>query len=56
MLILYGITRFALEMVRVEPIEWFGLTISQNMGLVALIIGLALLIYLPRRLRQKIAR
>lgn len=56
MLILYGITRFALEMVRVEPTEWFGLTISQNMGLVALIIGLALLIYLPRRLRRKIAQ
>lgn len=47
MLVLYGITRFGLEMIRVEPREWFGLTISQNMGLAAVIVGVFLLIYLP---------
>jgi phosphatidylglycerol:prolipoprotein diacylglycerol transferase len=48
MLVLYGVTRFGLEMIRVEPAEWFGLSISQNMGLVSALIGLALLIILPR--------
>jgi len=48
MLVLYGTTRFSLELIRVEPPEWFGLTIPQNMGLATLLLGVFLFIYLPR--------
>ena len=48
MLVLYGISRFCLELVRVEPYEWFGLTISQNMSIAAFGLGVILFIYRPR--------
>jgi len=51
MLVLYGVARFLLEMVRVEPLEFDGLTISQNLGILAVCLGGAGLILLPRRRR-----
>jgi phosphatidylglycerol---prolipoprotein diacylglyceryl transferase len=45
MLIFYGVTRFGLEALRADnPLEFDGLTISQNMCIMAIIGGLALLI------------
>ncbi|MBN1845328.1 MAG: prolipoprotein diacylglyceryl transferase [Sedimentisphaerales bacterium] len=44
MLILYGASRFFLETLRTEPIEFDGLTISQNLGIIAVLVGLVLLI------------
>ena len=48
MLILYGLARFAIEMLRTEPIFFAGLTISQNMALWAVAAGI-LTILLRRR-------
>ncbi len=43
LLILYGPTRFFLESLRSDnPIEFTGFTVSQNLGILSLIIGLAL--------------
>ncbi|MBI9017468.1 MAG: prolipoprotein diacylglyceryl transferase [Phycisphaerae bacterium] len=47
MLIWYGIARFILESLRADnPIEKTGFTISQNLGILSVLIGLGLLIYL----------
>ncbi len=43
MLILYGVARFGLEMLRVEPkVAGTGLSISQNLSIVAVVVGLLL--------------
>ena len=43
MLILYGVARFGLEMLRVEPkVGSTGLSISQNLSIVAIVVGLGL--------------
>ena len=39
MLILYGLTRLLLEMLRIEPVFFAGLTISQNLGIAAMVAG-----------------
>ena len=50
MLIYYGIARFVLESLRFDnPIEATGLTISQNLGIVAVILGVTLHIALRKR-------
>jgi phosphatidylglycerol---prolipoprotein diacylglyceryl transferase len=50
MLILYGITRFLVEMLRTDsPLEFDGLTISQNLSLILVPIGLILLVWVRRR-------
>ena len=53
MLILYGVTRFLLEMARADsPLEFDGLTISQNMSLVLVPLGVAMLLALRRKSGQ----
>ena len=43
MLILYGVARFVLEMLRVEPkVAGTGLSISQNLSIIAVVVGLLL--------------
>ena len=50
MIILYGIARFALEMLRTEPIvPGTGMTISQNLSLVAVLGGLICWLWLKRK-------
>ena len=49
MLVLYGVTRFGLEMVRTEPVVFAGMTISQHLGIVAAIAGIVLLVLRPGR-------
>ncbi len=45
MLILYGMTRFIIEGLRADsPLEFTGLTISQNLSILSIISGIALLI------------
>lgn len=54
MLILYGVARFLLEMVRTEPLEFNGLSISQNMAVAAFLAGV-IMIALLRRQKAKSA-
>ena len=50
MIILYGIARFLLEMLRTEPkVAGTGLTISQNLSVVGVIAGLACWIWMIRQ-------
>ena len=45
MLLLYGATRFMIETLRTDsPLEFDGLTISQNLGVAAVIVGVVLLL------------
>jgi len=49
MIILYGIARFILEHLRADnPIEFDGFTISQNLSLIAIPLGLIMLLILSR--------
>ncbi|MBN2376829.1 MAG: prolipoprotein diacylglyceryl transferase [Sedimentisphaerales bacterium] len=53
MLILYGIARFSIEMLRTEPLEFTGLTISQNVSLALIITGIILIaIYRRHKIPQ----
>lgn len=55
MVVLYGITRFFLEMLRTDsPLEFDGLTISQNLSLVAVPVGI-IMFALVRRFRPAVA-
>jgi len=48
-LILYGFTRFFLESLRADnPIEFTGLTISQNLGIITTLAGIILYIALKK--------
>ena len=48
--ILYGVTRFLLESIRADnPIEFTGLTISQNLGIAAIAAGIILHVVLHRK-------
>ena len=50
MLVLYGLTRTGLEFLRSDsPLEFNGLTISQNLGLLATLMGIALIVILRKR-------
>lgn len=50
MLVLYGLTRTGLEFLRSDsPLEFNGLTISQNLGLLAALMGIALIVILRKR-------
>ncbi len=50
MMILYGVARFGLEMLRVEPrVGGTGLSISQNVSIVAVIVGLACWLWMIRQ-------
>lgn len=52
MLLLYGTSRFFLEMLRNDsPLEWNGLTISQNISIASVLIGVAILCVLRRTKR-----
>jgi len=52
--ILYGATRFLLETIRADnPIEFTGLTISQNLGIAATIAGIILYVILSRKISLK---
>ncbi len=47
MIILYGVSRYLIESIRSDsPIEFTGLTISQNLSVVSVALGVALLIWL----------
>ena len=48
MMILYGIARFSIEMLRTEPLEFTGLTISQNVSLALIITGITLIVIFRR--------
>jgi phosphatidylglycerol---prolipoprotein diacylglyceryl transferase len=48
MLILYGPCRFGLESMRIEPLWFDGLTISQNLSIVATVAGIVMMIVLSR--------
>lgn len=52
MLILYGIARFLVELLRVEPLEFDGLSISQNMGLILVVTGFVLWAWINRQAAQ----
>ena len=55
-LILYGLTRFGPEMTRVEPIfDGTGLTISQNLSIVAVVCGAIFWIWIGRGAESKAA-
>lgn len=54
MLILYGMTRFLLEMLRCEPFLIDHLTASQTIGIFAVVIGVILILVLPRRSKSAI--
>jgi prolipoprotein diacylglyceryltransferase len=50
MIILYGIARFSLELLRTEPkVGETGLTISQNLSAVAVIAGLAYWLWMIKK-------
>ena len=50
MLVLYGLTRTGLEFLRSDsPLEFDGLTISQNLGLLAALTGIVLILILRKR-------
>ncbi|MBN1764844.1 MAG: prolipoprotein diacylglyceryl transferase [Sedimentisphaerales bacterium] len=50
MLIIYGTMRFFLEFLRADnPLEFDGLTISQNLGIMAILTGIIMLLVLKRR-------
>ena len=53
LLILYGITRFLLEMLRTEPMEFAGLTISQLMGGAGVLAGMVMIVFCRRRFAVK---
>ncbi|MBN2210717.1 MAG: prolipoprotein diacylglyceryl transferase [Sedimentisphaerales bacterium] len=48
MLILYGITRFFIEALRVEPLMFDGLSVSQNISLASILTGIVLVFWLRR--------
>ena len=53
MLILYGSTRFFIESLRVDsPLEFNGLTISQNLGVACLLAGIVMMILLRWRAKH----
>jgi phosphatidylglycerol---prolipoprotein diacylglyceryl transferase len=49
MLVLYGPCRFGLESLRIEPLWLDGLTISQNLSILAFITGIVVLIVLSKK-------
>ena len=52
MLILYGVTRFLIECLRTDsPLEFDGLTISQNLGIAAVVVGAMFLFRLRGKAR-----
>ena len=48
MLVGYGATRFGLETLRTEPLSWFGLTVSENLGIAAVVAGVVMLLAIRR--------
>jgi len=56
MLILYGLSRFLLEMLRCEPFLIDHLTASQAIGIIAVIIGGLLLVITGRRSKRQISQ
>jgi phosphatidylglycerol:prolipoprotein diacylglycerol transferase len=56
MLIFYGITRFLLEMLRCEPFLIDSLTASQAIGILAVVVGVILLLFMSRRSKVQISQ
>jgi prolipoprotein diacylglyceryltransferase len=49
MLVLYGLTRLGLEFLRTDsPLEFDGLTISQNLGIFSFLIGILMLVLMRK--------
>jgi phosphatidylglycerol:prolipoprotein diacylglycerol transferase len=53
-LVLTGIARFLVEMIRINPRSFYGLTNAQAASVVSVLAGVALFVYSIRAPRQKI--